>query len=244
MLIHDEKQIKKFIDTIYPPLIDDEVLFVSLSSRAKYLSEEQKEKGLRINRNEMFNRRFFNGDKDTLCNKLIEYIDSIHCEEDILTGDDYLSDYYTSNGFNIPLNTVTVYININPSSMKKAAAKLTSEVVSKLIENDNEWFIKLQSKLNTEVQKAKSRRELIDIDFDVDSYESVEYFLTKIKGTPIKTHSGYHVLINKKDLEDINLGEVISYIQQKYDNKEIIINSNAMIPIPGTFQGNKKVSFV
>lgn len=246
MDIYDEDHLRQFLD-IFPELEKDEVLFVSLSSRTKYLTAEQKKKGIVINRNEMFHRRWFSGDKEKLFSSLTKYIAGVKCASDVVNDlevDDYLLDFTTSSGHPIPLNTVTVYVNINPSSMMKAASNLGSEMMKKMMSTDYEWFIRLQSKLNTEVQKAKSRRELIDIDFDVSDFSSVEYFLKYVKGTPIQTHSGYHVLIKKDDLDGINLGKIVSETQGKFDNKEIIINSNAMIPLPGTYSGGKEITFV
>lgn len=258
MIISNNELIKFFISDIYPVLEKDEVLFISLSSRTKYLTEFQKNLGIAINRKEMFHRRFFSGDKNKIFEKVLNYLKEIKIEEDVLTGEDELSNFYTPSGHNIPLNTVTCYININPSSMIKAYHHLTQKMdnaLYELVHNDNEDkyidFLKLQNNLNTEVQKAKSRRVWIDIDFDVDNIEPVHYFLNCLgkydeRIVKIKTHSGYHVMLRKDYLKEQkpNLGELVNEVKRVYETKEVIINSNAMIPLPGTFQGGKEVKLI
>ena len=172
------------------------------------------------------------------------YINKIKIRKDIELEEWVLEDYITASGHNIPLNTVTVYVNINPSSMKTAAANLSSEIIKKLVSKDDDWFTHLQSKLNTEVQKAKSRRELIDIDFDVPYIDSVRWVQFQTGGEIIQTHGGYHLIIPKAKLEGCNLGKVIQDAKDKFAYDEIIINSNAMVPLPGTYSGGKEIRFV
>lgn len=245
MLVHDELVIRDYIYNIYPKLVDDEVLFISLSSRTKYLTEDQKSSGLVINRNEMFHRRFFNGNKEEVFLKTMSYLNSVNCASKYvkdLEVEDYLLDFKTSSGHPIPMNTVTVYVNINPSSMMKASSNLGSEMMKKMITTDYDWFFHLQSKLNTEVQKAKSRREFIDIDFDHVEKEAVDYVRNLIGGFVVQTHGGYHLLIPKKNLsKGYNLQEILNTTKNKFDSKEIVINKNGMIPLPGTYQGGKPV---
>lgn len=245
MLIYSKEQIRNFIYRIFPDLVDDEVLFISLSSRAKYLTEDQKADGMVINRNEMFHRRYFNGDKEALYFKIIDYLESVNLASKYVKDVEYdrLLDFHTSSGRMIPLNTVSVYINVNPSSMMRAASNLGSEIMKKMITTDYDWFMRLQSKLNTEVQKARSRREFVDIDFDEVSEDVVTYVRNIIGGHMIQTHGGYHLLIPKKNLtKGYNLQEILEKTKSKFDSKEILINKNAMIPLPGTYQGGRPAS--
>lgn len=247
MLIYDKEQIHKFINYIYPDLEKDEAFFISLSSRTKYLTKEQKERGYVTNRNEMFHRSFFNGNKELLYSKVIDYIQTLNIEEDITNGEDQLTDFNISSGHNIPLNTVTVYVNINPSNVRQAAANLAADIVSNLLSNDSEYFFHIRSKMNTQVQKTRSRRCLIDIDFDVDEEAPVKWFIEECKKNNvdyyvIKTHSGYHVLLKKDTLSGFNLQGSVEEAKERFHNsKEIVINKNAMVPFPGTYQGGVPV---
>lgn len=216
----DQKEMKQFLD-IYPEPVGNEVMYVSLSVRQKYLPQElrSKYKGL-----EMFHRRYF----PTFLG-LRDYLRDIRVENGVLTD------------WDIPLEYVTVYVNIRPSSTRKAAIELAREILRHLGETSNEWFLSLESKYKSILQKTSVRRTLVDIDIDVDDPAVVEFF-RPLEFHTIKTKSGYHLLVEKKNI-NINLGEVVKQAQKRFGG-EIIINSNAMIPLPGTLQAGHLVRFV
>lgn len=116
-------------------------------------------------------------------------------------------------------------------------------------------------------QKARGRKHYIDLDFDVPHSEKIEKILHNLKNVieedhngrafVIKTQGGYHVLISRDTEFDnfFNPPNIVSFYGEdmakllsqgasgKLENigYEGIVNSNAMIPLPGTAMNNHTV---
>ena len=250
-LIHSETELKYFFDNILYPLENDEVFFVSLSGRKKYLTQEERIE-YDLGRTEMFGRRII---RDYTWEKFLRTIKKFNCEK---------GSYTTKNGKNIPEHCLVAYMNINPSSTIKAINNFTivmndyykelslCAINKRPLDNILNRIKRLDNNLMTTYQKSRGRKLYVDIDFDIPekAFEAIQLFVEEVedRGTVyhiIKTKSGYHVLLKIDTLGyDFNklllLPKMITrnIMEEHYPNQkwEIKINENEMIPIPGTFQ--------
>jgi hypothetical protein len=259
-MIFYEDTVQVFLDKIFPDLTQNEVVFLSLSARAKYLKNSERQL-YSLSHNEMFHRRWFTADA-VRNGSVPDYIRSIRTTTDkpYLDGISCLADYTDKYGVPLPEHAVAVYLNINPSDMRLAAVQLQKRLLDMMGKDlttagDPHDYTKLQSMLNTEVQKARSRRVWVDIDMDFHNIPEKEEIISAVENRfpphsnkIIKTRSGYHVLLDAAMLkeEKVNLGQIIRNLNDIYRSRasEIVINRNAMIPLPGTYQGGVQVEWV
>lgn len=248
-MIIDYEMYNKFLD-ILPELERDEVYFISLSARNKYLTKEERLE-YSLGRTEMFSREIAQSKEELT-----------HIIKNVLPAK--LSYKTTNNGKLMPEKALVVYININPSSMIKAyqyfQKKMNKEVYeiffAQVHEKESNYQGVLRAKrfLMNEVQKATSRRYFIDIDYDLQNDKYVNLFSGKllqagVKFSIIETQGGYHFLIIKDSLKNIGnfrLHELVKKhdIIAKELNGEVIFNNNQMVPIPGCLQAGKLVRII
>lgn len=245
-MIIDKEQFNQFIK-ILPDLQNDEVYFVSLSARQKYLTLKERE-FYALGRTEMFSREIVKSKKDFpyIMNKLL-----------------YSLEYKTTrNGKQIPEKALVTYINVNPSSTIEAFYQFRKEMnrykneINKALMGNKEpnytGILNINRKLMNCIQKSRSRKYYIDIDFDILPEDNdllvdfQKYLITaKVKYHTIQTQGGYHVLIKKDTLNDkIKLHEKLKEYKSQLISGEVIINKNQMVPIPGTLQANKLVKLI
>lgn len=205
--IFDENELRKFYDLILPDLKSNEIIFVSLSARNKYLNEEEQlQYGL--GRTEMFDRKIIHS-KDW--SKFLKTIRRFETNE---------GSYLTKIGKNIPEKCITTYININPSCVLKAYREFNNIYTDYLFElsqcvvnghrTDNimNRLNQIDHTLMTCLQKNRGTKIWLDIDFDVpkslfNAPVEMKDYLNKYKGLIyywIDTRSGYHLLINRSTL--------------------------------------------
>lgn len=252
-IIYDENELKRFYDNVMPRLIDDEVYFVSLSARNKYLTEEER-KRLALGRTEMFAKTIVRSDSFA---RLLRTIRKYETNE---------GSYLTKNGSYIPPKSIICYFNINPSSTLKAYKEFNAtmneymyELAHNSLENRNTENIISRIKRMDDLmmicyQKNRGRKVYLDVDFDINKgdFHLVEYFCERMKQNNVKyfvvdTKSGYHVLLDRSTIK-FNFTEVITDVESKAfciygerEKYEIVLNKNAMIPLPGTLQGGHEV---
>lgn len=247
-LIIDKEQFNKFIE-ILPDLKNDECYFVSLSARNKYLTKEERE-FYALGRTEMFARNIVRSKED------FEYV--------LSKLESSLQYKLTKSKQKIPEKALVVYVNINPSSMVKAYFNLMNEMNKELLDinmalqngkiPNYSGIHFLDRKLMNCIQTSRSRKVFVDIDFDIKNDSIVKEFLNILCDNfiifhTIKTKSGYHVLINLDSMKDkkFNLNQSVNdlnNIVKDLENGEVIINSNAMWPVPGTLQAGELVKFI
>lgn len=257
-LIYDKLEIRKFYNIILPDLDLNELYFVSLSARNKYLTEdERKEYGL--GRTEMFEKRII---KKKEWNRFFRTIKKFECA---------YGAYTTRYHIPIPDKCMVIYININPSNVLKAwndFQKVYNNYIFELANNISKKkdtknigsrLLRIESTLQTSLQKSRGVKHWIDIDCDVPHNDNfmtdlwnkivIEKREGQVRSHIIKTKGGYHILINAKDLyfnpNDI-VTELLTEYLIEYPNfkGEIILNSNAMIPLPGTLQAGYPVTIL
>ncbi len=248
-IIKDEKEYQKFINFI-PKLERDEVYFLSLSARNKYLSIDEREE-YDLGRTEMFSRQIA-FDKEG-----IEYaIQKMQAD---------LAVRKTRNGSDIPEKCLVVYFNVHPSSTMKAYRRFCEQMNRHYEEafmgtlNGSEasdmWipFRRMRTNLMNHIQKAFSRKLMVDIDIDGEGSEQSKELMWKLKDfltyaechyMTIQTQGGYHMLV-----PTVYLGKHVPLFQKlkELDNTtegEVKFNSNAMVPLPGTLQAGKLVTLI
>lgn len=238
-LIVDRKQYNKFL-SLLPELERDQVYFLSLSARNKYLTERERLM-YELGRTEMFSRQIAY-DKPG-----IEYaLDKMEAE---------LMIKKTRAGKNFPEKSLVVYFNINPSSTIMAFKNFKSlidEMVYKtmfLEKSEDKWekYTRLNRYLMNEIQKARSSRKLVDIDIDLGGYAKHEMEGTIkdqfSKFDIVSTKSGFHVLLLPEQAGLVY--KRVNHLDAKLKEKggECKFNSNAMIPLPGTLQAGHLIHF-
>lgn len=273
-IIADEKELKWYYENILHPLENNEVYFVSLSARNKYLTAKERE-DLQLGRTEMFARKIISIDKWEV---FLRSIKSFEINE---------GGYTTKNNSNIPEKSMVCYFNINPSCSIKAYNMFNKTMNDYMFElaycsihdRAKENILKRINKQRTLLmncyQKSRGTKHWLDLDFDVPEYfnapKLMKDFLNalKIEYYWVETKSGYHLLIDIDSLSKmkvnpqnicqeglIRLFRATTEKQRgstpKYEGKntividskkyEIIINKNAMIPLPGTYQAGHKVT--
>lgn len=255
-IVGDEKILTDFLSH-FPTLIDDEVFFLSLSARNKYLTDDEREQ-FDLGRTEMFSRQIAYDHEGIL-------MAIARMEADLAVRK-------TRNGSEIPHHCLVTYFNVHPSSTIDAYTGFKAQLdhhfneTFNAIRNGNgtnyEPFLRSRTHLMNHIQKSKSRRIYIDIDVDCDepvlSHEALNHvtlglFESDIHHMIVETQGGYHVLVNREELNAYNksgehkikLHEYITEANKmvRLHGGEVVFNKNAMVPLPGTYQAGKLVTF-
>lgn len=251
--IYDEKQIKKFI-SLLSPLKGDEQYFVSMSARNKYLTDEERE-FYGLGRTEMFARRLVKKtQRDDMTVEQL-YLRTLKMMQVSKGG------YTTRIGKDLPTKCMVVYANINPVSGFKALKEFQGKISDLIFDTctDPAAVLRLQT-LDTLLmncyQRSRSIKALIDIDFDMpdEGITILKHFICLLEEheviyNVIKTRSGFHVLL-QRDTLTFNYTKLVKEANDKAikrfgkDHIEVNINTNEMVPIPGTLQADFPVQFI
>lgn len=241
--IYDVEQVKLF-HSLLSPLKPEEAYFLSLSARNKYLTPEER-KEIDLGRTEMFARKLV---KKTDFSTFLRVLRSYEVHEDA---------YTSRSDIRLPSKCLVVYANINPVSGKKALKEFyekTNQLLFDLSDNPEAYgnLAKLDTILMNCYQRARGTLSLLDIDFDVPEIALVQEACLDFKNHGviyhvIQTKSGYHVLIERASLH-YNYTQVVKHADDEakrlYGHAEVVVNSNEMVPIPGTRQADALVKFV
>lgn len=241
-MIIDKEQFDAFVEWL-PELEHDEVYFLSLSARNKYLTGEERE-FYGLGRTEMFSR-FTAFDKEG-----IEYV-----MKKLQASLNYRT---TKIGKQIPSKALVTYMNVNPCStinayneFKGQMDNIIAEMLFSRIRGKNgpsfEPWQRLERNLMNCIQRSKARRLVVDIDIDTkdpDILSAMQVFFDSkdIGFRTVETQGGFHVLIDKSTLNKTNIYAKIQELDRLCE-KEVCINKNGMVPVPGTLQAGKLVRF-
>ena len=241
-LIKDWDMVNRFINLL-SELKDDEVYFLSLSARVKYLTMKEREE-YQLGRTEMFSRRVVRSKEQF---------------EVILKNLSVLFDERTTkNGLPIPEKARVVYVNINPSSMSKAYFVFNKQMnreikdIVRALQRGKEanytGIRMMDRKIMNAIQKCSSRNYFIDIDADGISEDTRDFIIKGLYNNDIdyhiiQTQGGYHFLIRCESIKgkDKELYEIRVKADAQCKQGEVIFNKNKMIPFPGTLQAGKLV---
>ena len=247
-IIYDEEELKWWYKYAVPPLKANEIYFVSLSIRKKRLSTEEKTV---IPHNEMFNKIQIRHDN---WQSFIKHIRRLEQRIDA---------YFPYESESFIQNALVTYWNICPvdcyAAMKDQMNHLT-EIMTTLTDSAlknskggiEQAYYKVRKSFDTAQSLfARNFGTKAWIDFDIDdviegeNYERIrELFISFFgKGNTIfvKTGGGMHCLVRRSEYK-INPDIVIDALKKILPGaKEIVRNSNEMIPLPGTLQYNQPV---
>lgn len=251
-LIWNEDEVDFFMRKVLEFPYQDEVYFLYLSARNKYLSGEER-KLYHLGRTEMFSRLIVRN--------------TTHWESSFRQLAYNAAAYRTENGSELPEKAIVCYMNINPSSVLKAYNSFCDEMNRYIMdytislmrgkESDISSLRRLDKVLLTHVQNSTSRRIWLDIDFDTKDESILNSFLKemkdKVQHVVISTKSGFHVLIHRESLNQLVSSDKKRLFEQTLrechqlatkTGGEVVINKNAMIPVPGAYQGGHQVSMI
>jgi hypothetical protein len=241
--IADEKEMKFFWDYLLPPLGQSEIWFVSLSARNKMLNEEER-KFFQIGRSEMFAKQQIRHDS---WKEFIKHIKRFEVNKEA---------FLTKSDIPYPSKVLVCYINFVAvdayKAMKDQMSYLT-EILSGLADSAmknsqgglNDSFYKIRKSFDT-CQSLFARnfghKEWVDIDIDVELKDEYiqgirEIILQKFSigdFVLVRTYGGLHCLIRKSKLNFNPRGLCNLLSQYLPFAHEITINTNCMMPLPGS----------
>lgn len=269
--IHDVQELYEFYDVIVPDLKDFEVLFTSLSCRKKYLSEEEREKYHITRAEMFYRQLVRKNEWQRFLKTIRKYetnLGSYVSKNGLPMPDHSLVIYFNINPSNSlkalkEFNSKLVdwqyeIVSGNKDSFKDKFNKLDIELMNCYQRNrgTKHWI-----DLDFDVPKDFNAPELMD---EYLKSTSLRYYW-------IDTKSGYHLLLDRNTLKfnpaDIcarGLSLLTDHFIEKAENGEselfpieskkdkvivgqeskpyeIIVNMNAMIPLPGCYQGGHPV---
>lgn len=215
--ITDESLLRDFIDNFLPDLAENEKYYLCLFCRKKYCRDV---KYIKSDKSQMSRKT-----SDKL--RLFWKIKQMECE---------VGSYRQAQDEQpIPQEALALYINPNPRCVWKATLHGLS-VLAKNIETGNKNHHP-QEEMMSCIQRSISRK--IWSVFDIDSKE--EGVLDKVDDALqghkecrkiLETRGGYHVLVKLDTIPD--------EIKRTWYQKLAVLSDvtgDAMIPVPGTFQG-------
>lgn len=268
MLIVDKQQFDTFIELL-PELGPAEVYFISLSARNKYLSADER-KEYSLGQTEMFGREIARS-KDKLSTYVMKKLEATLSYKTTKNGkpipDKSLVCYINVN----PSSMIKAYYQFQ-KEMNNQMSEITLALLHG--KDPNYSFINIQAReLMNCIQKSTGTKHFIDIDCDTKEEKVLTHFRETfikdgIEFYIIETHGGYHFLLKKDTMsQKYNLMKVIQqaedillgiyqdkYLMDDEDESnhkaitfmapEIMINSNGMVPVPGTMQSDHLVKIV
>lgn len=282
-LIYDERQVRRFYDTV---ILGSErgpfdVDFFCVAARKKYMTQEERELTRLGDTCMMEKTPVREPDEDVFYHKL-QKVDS--CLDHLYS---HNGTRIPRSCMVLYMNVNHTSMIEALKGLKTDIATMEGELYDVLVKNGSRENIgnkvkRLDNLTLKAYQNPKnvSKRSWIDIDIDIncpeisagdiqavldsrifgDSGLDECSFLHRPMNVIIKTHGGYHVLVNTVFISDFNssvskpadkskfisVDTFVSEIKKLFESKnleakEIKINQNAMVPIPGTLQGGMLV---
>lgn len=224
-IICEEDELKKFITTVLPDLLPNEIFYVCLFARNKYCKE------LTHIKSDKAQLKRFTTTKETLIQKLKQ----LECP----------IGSYMQKDTPVPQEALAVYISVNPRHFIKAAHKsliTLSTLIAECATNYNPHQHVLSN-----IQKSAGRKVYTDFDFDFNQTGIKEAFDNPIGRllslickcvnydaiTCIQTRGGCHILVNHELINS-------NYKTSWYNSLKGLEPDNVgdtLIPIPGCYQG-------
>ncbi len=211
-LIVDQTEVQKFLDFL-PNTSDGEQYYCSLFGRAKYFKDHPALKSDKT----MLNR--WTTTKERFINKLEQK-------------ETRVGTYLGHNDLAVPQEALAVYMTPTPRDFNRVAFETIKTFADKL--GKDQYINPRQEVMNIIQTTAVKNRFHV---FDIDSKE--DHVINKINNvlgdyySLIETRGGYHVLVNPKDLEGQD-------VPKNWYNEIRLMSDvvgDAMVPVPGTYQG-------
>jgi hypothetical protein len=229
----DEDELKKFHATILQPLGQDELFYLMLGARNKYLTEE--EKGIyNMNGSDMIKRvTVRSNDYEELRDKVLDF-----CVP--------LGRYKDKNGKPLPEHSFTLYMTPNPRDARRASVGIVQKITEGLLNTNTP--LKLENMVLSEIHKYSTNKYWIDLDVDpkgdddlMKTLETLYMILGDTKYITVKTRSGAHILVRKETLDKRIKNSFYKDIKAMSDGMEgeVEFKGDTMLPVPGCAQGGK-----
>lgn len=212
-IIKDEKILIDFINWL-PELQSNEMYYVALFARKKYLSTLKSDKA---------QLKRFTSRKDLLFAK----IKQLECE----------IGSYKQDGIAIPNEALGLYISVNPRNVEKAtknALKKFADLITLPYNGYNP-----QSEVLNEIQKATGKNHFFDFDFDNVDLETVVSEIDKhIENCykVLKTKNGFHVIVDLEKIDTFNKSKIWYQALSKIPGCDV--RGDNLIPVPGCSQAD------
>ena len=234
-IITDEKLLDEFIDFL-PELLEDEVFYVCLFARSKYLTEEQRGQISHIKSDKAQLKRF-TATKETLKTK----IKQLECP--IGSYVQYKTD--VPNNI-VPQEALATYITINPRSLSLATRNSLKKFVEMVADNPTHSFNPSNFAMSEIQRSPKKNKKWYVIDVD-SKYVDVKSILAQyLVNTPYKileTRGGFHCLIDLHNIDESVKKNWYNNLKGSFGD-DLDQGGDIMIPIPGTYQGGWTPKFI
>lgn len=224
-IVLNKKEVEDFIQFL-PNLLPNEVFYLTLFARPKYIPDNKKnEIKLANNKNSNCLNRILIKEKEKL-------IDNLYRLETPIES-------YSRNKISIPQEVLAVYITLNPRSLNKANKNIIKEMIDRFTKNDFDFDPITIAK--TEIHKAVGRKFFLDFDFDIENnlinkhINEINNILPSNSYKILKTRGGFHLIVILEEAKKLDFNW---YTQiTKLENCDVR-GSNTMCPIPGCIQGD------
>jgi hypothetical protein len=227
-ILLNETELQKYLDTL-PELQDDEVFYLSLLARAKWV----KDTDLKIHgsSNKLVRTTCT---KDNIVRRLREM------EVPMYT--------YELKGQPIPQEALGVYISVNPVSKQKAARTLLKRLTEWVVDNPNHP-INVLAEAATALQTSQSRKVFLDLDIDAPDEDSLFRAIRHVYDnialdalTTVRTRGGAHVRVRLDQSlpffkENRNWHRTVVQQPDVIAPATILAQNDGLIPLPGCTQG-------
>ena len=231
--LKDEEELRKFHGLILPVLGQDEVFYLMLGARNKYLTEE--EKGIyNMNGSDMIKRVTVRSNRfEELRDKVLDFC--------VPKGR-----YKDKNGLPLPEHSFTLYMTPNPRDCRRASVNVVKKIAECLLNPNTP--LRLENMMLSEIHKCSTNKVWMDFDVDPaegDDFEKViETVHSKLGNSfyvTVKTKSGAHVLLKKSMIDSRVKNTFYKDIQNvsKLMYGEVDVKGDTMLPLPGCAQGGK-----
>lgn len=227
--IKDEEQLLLFHSHLLS-LKNDEVYYIMLGARRKYLTDEEKEP-YNMNGSDMIKRV-------TVKNNSFEYF-----RKKVLELSAPIGTYTDKNGLELPEHSLTLYMTINPRDCRLASVNIIAKLAEKL---HNKQPMNLEQFMYSEIHKSCNRKRFMDFDIDPNGSDNLQQIINDVKTIlgksstiEIRTRTGAHILLDKHTIDKTVKNTFYKSIKQLSASLDGTIDflSDAMVPIPGTTQG-------
>lgn len=216
-IIQDKQKLLDFIEWL-PELKPNENFYYCLFARNKYIRGTIHEQYLKADKAQL---KRGTSKKDYLFDKIKQL--------EVEFGS------YKQNGYEIPQESLALYINPNPRSERKAMKLLLTKGLE-LIINEAKGF-SCQSEALSAIQQSCSRKLFLDFDFDNSNFEDYkEAIENQVSGAykVLVTRGGFHLLVTPSLIKNNKRWyEVIS----NWEAVDKTNHTDCLLPVPGCCQG-------
>ncbi|MEZ5428698.1 MAG: hypothetical protein R2747_20800 [Pyrinomonadaceae bacterium] len=221
-IIKDEKLLRRFIEWL-PDLEINETFYVALFARKKYCRNVKEIK------TDKAQCKRFTSSKEHLFHK----IKQLECA----------LDSYVIKGITIPQEALALYISVNPRDFLGATRNSLIKFARLIGQTYNGY--NPHQEVMSEIQKTCGRKFYLDFDFDGVDLEKtvggVKEFLNPDCLTVLKTHGGFHVLVELKKIEK---SRIKTWYKRITALEGVDVRGDNLIPVPGCTQGEFVPHFV